>query len=150
MTSKLHTPVKLEESIWLDEYMIHRVQKMKKLAFNEIKIAKETSKKYLYTLQSVIVHQGEIDCGHYVLFQRYRSPTKDAWVMFDAGKELIVDLQTVLECDNAYQVVYKRDDVHRDSVAHDLLDITMKLEARNYGKDKKSEVPINLGQTYKT
>ena len=39
--------------------------------------------------------------------------------------------------------------MHRDSVAHDLLDITMKLEARNYKKDTKLEVPMILGQTYK-
>lgn len=53
--SKLQTPVKLEESIWLDECMIHRVQKMKKLSVSEIRAA-TSSKKYRYTLQSVIVH----------------------------------------------------------------------------------------------
>lgn len=52
--------------------------------------------------------------------------------MFDSGLELIVDLDTVLACEDAYQVVYRRDDVHHDSVGHDLMDMSMKLEARNY------------------
>ena len=47
--SKLHTPVKLEESLWLDECIIHRVQKMKKVPYSEMKAAK-SSKKFLYTL----------------------------------------------------------------------------------------------------
>ena len=47
-------------------------------------------------------------------------------MLYDGDKEIQVTEEQVLQAEEIYQLLYTRDDSERDTVGHDLIDISLK------------------------
>ena len=98
--------MEFQPEIYLDDYMIHKVQKTNSLSdlypgflMEECNpdLKKKYEPKYRYNLFSVVCHVGEIHVGHYLTYTRFQYHDFFNWIMFDGENSCPVDESTVLE-----------------------------------------------------
>lgn len=120
-TSKVHTYVDIQESLYLDDIMLHKVKKDSKHLTKMYRNEKSSDylRKYKYNLYAIIQHIGEIISGHYVTFVKYKyQNNKQHWVMFDGSVSCLIKDEKINTLEGVYQLFYERDDQWKNSTIY--------------------------------
>lgn len=71
-------------------------------------IKKDPSAQYLYELQAVVCHNGNLQSGHYTAYAKHRLVDEDAWIYFNDQYWKKVDPKDALNNPSAFMLFYKR------------------------------------------
>ena len=105
------------------------------------KITTEALKpKFKYHLNAIVSHIGEPSTGQYSAYIRYRYKHMQYWVLHCSNKKVLVSEKQALSADGVYQLFYERDDTQKNSVASQMVDITINTAI---AKERKSILKQN-------
>ena len=93
----------------LDEYMIHRVDRLDLSTIEEYNAARDDepwSPRHQYRLYGVVCHSGSMGGGHYIAYTCYEYQGQRYWMYMSDSFVEKVDEQRVLQCE-AYILFYQ-------------------------------------------